>query len=133
MPCGIKREHEVLQVKEFLTNFKVLSITGGTLGELKVQPSNPMNRIQIEFSDERISQIEKLMEKCGIRTKKDLINNALTLLEWAARERESRRIIASIDESEDKYKEVLLPIFSNITPNAIETQQVEGKNAIINS
>jgi hypothetical protein len=76
-----------------------------------------ITRIQIELSDENLSRYEKLMEKCGVRTKKDLINNALTLLEWAIRERENGRVIASVDEKTEKYKEVLLPIFASIPLN----------------
>jgi hypothetical protein len=70
-----------------------------------------MTRIQIEVADEKLSQFEKLMERCSIRTKKDLINNALTLLEWAVGERERGNIIASVNEAEDRYKEVCLPVF----------------------
>ena len=40
-----------------------------------------MTRIQFELSEDRNKELEALMEKTGIRTKKDLFNNALTLLE----------------------------------------------------
>ena len=73
-----------------------------------------MTRIQIELSEEQLHHYEKLMKKCGMRTKKDLINNALTLLEWAINARENGSVIAAIDEEDGRYAEVLLPIFSNI-------------------
>ena len=75
-----------------------------------------MTRLQIELADERLKQYEQLMEKCGIRTKKDLINNALTLLEWAVRELEKGNIVVSLDEEENRYKELCLPALSNIVP-----------------
>jgi hypothetical protein len=53
-----------------------------------------MNRIQIEMSDERVSELEALMEKCGIRTKKDLVNTALTLFKWAVQEKEKGWTVA---------------------------------------
>lgn len=49
------------------------------------------------------------MEQLQIETKKDLLNNALALFEWAAQESMRGQIIASLDESTGKYKEVVLP------------------------
>jgi len=72
-----------------------------------------MTRIQIELADEKLSQFEQLMKKCGIRTKKDLINNALAVLEWTVSEKEKGNIIASVNEEENKYKELCLPILSD--------------------
>lgn len=71
-----------------------------------------MTRIQFELSEERLNELESLMEETGVRTKKDLFNNALTLLEWAIAERKAGRIIASVDEKENKYKEIVMPVLS---------------------
>lgn len=65
-----------------------------------------MSRIQLELSEERVQELEELMRQLGVRTKKDLFNNALTLLEWASREKRSGRIIASILKEADDYREV---------------------------
>jgi len=74
-----------------------------------------MTRIQFELSEDRNKELEALMEKTGIRTKKDLFNNALTLLEWAVKEKRSGRIIASVDEREKKFKEIVMPALENVT------------------
>ena len=74
-----------------------------------------MTRIQFELSEDRNKELEALMEKTGIRTKKDLFNNALTLLEWAVKEKRSGRIIASVDEGEKKFKEIVMPALENVT------------------
>ncbi|MFZ5453219.1 MAG: hypothetical protein ACOZF2_15275 [Thermodesulfobacteriota bacterium] len=71
-------------------------------------------RVQFEINEGKFKELEELMKKVGIKTKKDLLNNALTLLEWAVNERKAGRIIASIDEEEQKYKEVIMPILSNV-------------------
>jgi hypothetical protein len=60
--------------------------------------------------------LEALMRELGISTKKDLFNQALTLLEWAARERRTGRIIASVDEASEQYKQVLLPALERVAP-----------------
>ena len=74
-----------------------------------------MTRIQFELSEDRNKELEALMEKTGTRTKKDLFNNALTLLEWAVKEKRSGRIIASVDEREKKFKEIVMPALENVT------------------
>lgn len=71
-----------------------------------------MARIQFELSEEKVHELESLMEEVGIRTKKDLFNNALTFLEWAIAEKKAGRIIASVDEKEKKYKEIVMPALS---------------------
>lgn len=73
-----------------------------------------MTRIQFEMSEEKVKELEALMEEGGVRTKKDLFNNALTLLEWSLRERKAGRIIASVDEKEKRYKEIEMPILSAV-------------------
>jgi len=73
-----------------------------------------MARIQFELSREKNEELEALMIRTGIRTKKDLINNALTIFEWAVNERARGRIIASVDEEEKKYKEILMPVLEHV-------------------
>src|ERR1700676_1241598 len=75
-----------------------------------------MTRIQLDVSDEKVAELEKLMSTVGLKTKKELLNNALTLLEWAVKERAAGRIIASVDEHGDKYKEILMPVLQNVPP-----------------
>jgi hypothetical protein len=70
-----------------------------------------MKRIQIDMDDERVEELDALIEETGLKTRVNLFNEALTLYEWAIREREAGRIIASVDEIEDKYKEIEMPGF----------------------
>jgi hypothetical protein len=73
-------------------------------------------KIQLELPKERIAEIEDLMRRTNTATKKDFINNALTLLEWAIEERENGRIITSLDERNKSYKELVMPILSSVKP-----------------
>ncbi len=68
----------------------------------------------MEVPAEKLQQIEALMEKAGIRTKTEFINNAVTLLSWAIREVDEGRVIASVDEKAERYREVLLPALENV-------------------
>jgi hypothetical protein len=75
-------------------------------------------RLQIELPEKRVKELEALMEECDIATKKDLFNNALTLFEWAVRESEKGRIVASVDEENQRYRELQMPAFSTATARA---------------
>ncbi|ETX08553.1 MAG: hypothetical protein ETSY2_04705 [Candidatus Entotheonella gemina] len=73
-----------------------------------------MTRIQFELPEDKITELEKLMSESGIKTKKELFNNALTLLEWAIKEKKAGRTIASIDETSNSYKEIMMPVLSAV-------------------
>jgi hypothetical protein len=73
-----------------------------------------MVRIQFELSPEKVRELEKLMSEADIPTKKDLINNALTLLVWAMEETKAGRTIASLDQASKHYKELAMPVLSAI-------------------
>ncbi len=66
-------------------------------------------RIQIDLDKESVEWIEQLKERTGLRTHKDLLNNSLTLLDWAVQQREAGRVIASVDERTKDYKELQMP------------------------
>lgn len=74
-----------------------------------------MSRIQFELPDDKVAELEKLMAESGIKTKKELFNNALTLFEWAIKERKAGKTIASVDEKAERYKELLMPALSAVT------------------
>ena len=78
------------------------------------QKSSEMTRIQFDVAEEKLRKLEDLMVQASIRTKKELIDNALSLLAWAIRETAAGRVIASIDEDEQKYREIILPALENV-------------------
>lgn len=71
-------------------------------------------RVQFEMSEAMGLKLSRLMDVFNIRKKKDLFNNAMSLLEWAARELEAGRRIGSIDVENESYKELQMPIFSEV-------------------
>jgi hypothetical protein len=72
-------------------------------------------RIQFELSADKVRELEKLMAEADVPTKKDFINNALTLLVWAMEETRAGRVIASLDQSTENYKELVMPVLSAIS------------------
>jgi hypothetical protein len=74
-------------------------------------------KIQLELPESRVTELEELMSRANITTRKDLFNTALTLLDWAVREKAAGRSIASVDERQRKYRELDMPFLSAVTPH----------------
>jgi hypothetical protein len=72
-------------------------------------------RLQVEITQEQMDRLEHLQELAGLRTKKELIDNALTLFQWALKEKALGRAIISVDEKEETYKELEMPCLEHAT------------------
>ena len=71
-------------------------------------------RVQFELTKRGVQEFEELEEITDVATKKELFDNAFTLLKWAVKERQNGRIIASVDEDNEKYKQIELPLLSRV-------------------
>ena len=79
--------------------------------------------VHLEFVDTQIRLIKDLMESTGLRTQTELFNNTLALFAWAHNEQKEGRKIASIDDSEKKIKELVMPALSPQLFNGITTNK----------
>jgi len=75
-------------------------------------------RIQLELPEENVRELKGLMKEAHIETYKELFSNALTLLHWTVAEVKKGRIIGSIDEKEEKYKELVMPVLQAVAPKS---------------
>lgn len=73
-----------------------------------------VHRFQMDMTREELESVERLGQLASLRTKKEVIGNALTLLKWAAKEILYGRTICSIDEATGKTKQFDLPALANI-------------------
>jgi len=73
---------------------------------------NKKVKFQFEMPEVNANRLEDLASQAGV-AKKDIINNALTILEWAIGEVQAGRIIASVDESNDRYREMVMPLLQH--------------------
>jgi hypothetical protein len=71
--------------------------------------NEPLLRIQFEMSTERVSELDHLMRAAGIRTRRELFENALTLFEWAIAESGRGHLITALDEAAGRYRPILMP------------------------
>ena len=70
-------------------------------------------RIQFEMPEDKARELDVLMQETGVQSKKELFNNALTLLKWAIKETRNGNSIAAVDEKHGKYRELQMPILSH--------------------
>jgi Arc/MetJ family transcription regulator len=68
-----------------------------------------MPRLQLDLSDTDDELISRLIDICDLSTKKDVVQNALMMLGWAATEVQHGRGIAAVDEANKVYKELQTP------------------------
>jgi hypothetical protein len=83
----------------------------------------------VEIDPENMEELEELQELGGVRTKKDLWNNAITLLKWAAREQARGASIVSVNEDEGTYKELELPFLQTYATNMRRRQQRDNSDS----
>ena len=73
-----------------------------------------VTRVQLDLPAERLEALERLMEEAGFKTRKDLFNNAVSLLQWAVKEARRGRAIASVDEETERFTELNMPFLSDL-------------------
>ena len=66
-------------------------------------------RVQLEMSPESLKRIDQLRGDTGIRTRKELFENALSLFAKAVEQSRSGRRVAFIDPEHDRYREFSMP------------------------
>jgi hypothetical protein len=71
-------------------------------------------RIQFDLSPDQVAELDGLIELCGLASRKDLFNNALSLFQWVVQERLQGRRIASISDDETSYREIQMPALMNV-------------------
>jgi hypothetical protein len=75
---------------------------------------NHIVRLQVEIDEKDLQELERLRELGGLRTKKELWDNAFTLLKWAAKAKASGASIFSVKEDEASYKELEMPFLERL-------------------
>ena len=75
-------------------------------------------RIQLELPETQVAELKRLMEENGIDTYKDLFNNSLTMFEWALEEVKNGKVLASVDEKNEKYRVLVMPLLERVAKAA---------------
>jgi hypothetical protein len=80
----------------------------------KIAPSEGSMRLNLELTNEQMESLKKLQERMGARDMKDLVNNALTMLEWAANETGKGNEIAAVNEEAERYRVLVTPLLQYV-------------------
>jgi hypothetical protein len=80
-------------------------------------------RIQLELPDVQVQELKALMQEAGFETYKEVFNNALTLLEWAINEQKTGKVIAAVDEQNEKYRVLVMPALERVAKAAKRAEQ----------
>jgi len=75
-------------------------------------------KLQVELSATQLESLEMLQEAGDLRTKKELLDTAFTLLKWAVNKKKEGSSIISIDPK-GNMKELELPYLENVKAKAL--------------
>jgi hypothetical protein len=82
--------------------------------EEPIDDSRGTAKLTITLTREHIHDIEELMRVTGLTTKAELINNALTLFDWAVRKKQLGQKITAVDEVKEENTEVVMQALENV-------------------
>ena len=71
-------------------------------------------RLNMEISENQMASFNELKDRTGASTMKDLINNALTILEWLVNETAHGNDIAAVNESGTAYRVLITPLLQHV-------------------
>jgi hypothetical protein len=71
-------------------------------------------RLNFEFPEDRIEELKQLQTETGTESMKDLVNNAFTILEWAVKETENGNEIAAVNDSDETYRVLVIPLLQRV-------------------
>ena len=80
-------------------------------------------RIQLDLDEAGVELVDELKRRTGSRTYKDLFNNAIVLLDWAARQRVEGRKITSVDARNENPRELEMPVLQIAERKRIATSR----------
>ena len=75
-------------------------------------------RLQAELDHHMMKLLDVLQWLGGLKTKRELLNNALTLLKWAVKERMKGNVICSYNERTHERKELEMSFLESAAGNA---------------
>ena len=76
-------------------------------------------RMQFDLPEQKMDELDALMARCDITTKKELFSYALSMLEWAVSESEQGHDIAAIDRETKQFFSLRMPVLSAARRHAL--------------
>jgi len=70
-------------------------------------------RVQLDLAPSQMERLNWLMEVCEIETRKELMNTALSIFEWAVKEVMDGKTIASVDKQAKHFTDLVMPALAD--------------------
>lgn len=83
--------------------------------------------LKFEISEAEVEKLDELMKESGIDSYRDLFNTSLTLFQWAIQQTKEGKVVASVDETAQKYTEVQMDALIYVAEKQTE------KNSSVNA
>jgi hypothetical protein len=74
-------------------------------------------RINLEFKKAKIAEIDKLMKIGRISTRKELFDNAITLMKWFMKAKQSGKAVGFLGKN-NTFQEIVMPVLENATESS---------------
>jgi hypothetical protein len=71
-------------------------------------------RLNLEISGVQMRSLKALQARTGANTMKDLVNHALTLLEWAVDETANGNEVAAVNEKKATFRVLVTPLLQHV-------------------
>jgi hypothetical protein len=71
-------------------------------------------RLNLEVNAEQMGSVKTLIRRTGARDMKDLINNAISILEWAVEETGQGNEIVAINRDTSNYRVLVTPLLQHV-------------------
>ena len=71
-------------------------------------------RVQFDLTESAVNRIDELITLSEASTRKNYVENALVLMEWALSMAQKGYTIAAVDENNDSFREVTTPLITSI-------------------
>lgn len=69
-------------------------------------------RINLEFREDKLEEIEKLQAIGGLTTRKEFFENAITLIKWSMRAKQAGKSVGFLGEN-NMFHEIIMPALEN--------------------
>jgi len=76
--------------------------------------SREKQRLNFDFAPERVEELRQLQAEAGGLSMKELVNNALTLLEWSIAETKRGNEIAAVNEADQTFRVLVMPVLQRV-------------------
>lgn len=86
-----------------------------------------MRLLELDVSDSTAKRLRDIRRLLGLRTTREVLQNALVILCWMASEKQQGRTIVSVDRETGAQKELDLPSLKHAAINPVFNLQLEQK------